>query len=242
MKKSLQAIVLGILWIFSPTVVSATPITISGPHSFVNPVTNATQVVNLSGLEWLHSSYTAGLSYQQVSAQMVAGGSFEGWRYATRSEFEILFDSLWGGVAERWHISNAAGADWMSANFGSLVDAATHFGSGGGVLYFGASTDCGGPGTFCMGQWRDSLESSPPSGDPVGSAWFSNDYGLSFGTGGTNTNRIEPITFTDISFPLSDASALVRVPEPGTLAILSLGLAGLGAMRRRIRNTVGNSS
>ncbi|WP_145999096.1 PEP-CTERM sorting domain-containing protein [Oceanicoccus sp. KOV_DT_Chl] len=43
-----------------------------------------------TGLEWLDVTATIGLSYNQVSAQLGAGGTWQGWRYATYSELDQL--------------------------------------------------------------------------------------------------------------------------------------------------------
>lgn len=43
-----------------------------------------------TGLDWLDVTETRGLSYNQVTAQMGVGGAYEGWRYATASEVDLL--------------------------------------------------------------------------------------------------------------------------------------------------------
>jgi len=43
-----------------------------------------------TGLDWLDVTQTRGLSYDQVNAQMVSGGLYEGWRYATVAELDQL--------------------------------------------------------------------------------------------------------------------------------------------------------
>lgn len=49
-----------------------------------------------TGIEWLDLTETAGLTFNYVSAQLGAGGAFEGWRYATVDEVEGYFDSAGG--------------------------------------------------------------------------------------------------------------------------------------------------
>ncbi len=44
-----------------------------------------------SGLWWLDLTETAGMSYSQVSSELVAGGSLEGWRYATLTEAQNIY-------------------------------------------------------------------------------------------------------------------------------------------------------
>lgn len=43
-----------------------------------------------TGLQWLDVTVTQGLSYDNVTAEMVVGGAYEGWRYATVQEFDQL--------------------------------------------------------------------------------------------------------------------------------------------------------
>lgn len=47
-----------------------------------------------SGLSWLKLSETQGLSINQISAQLGAGGAFSGWRLPTGEEVEALFVSM----------------------------------------------------------------------------------------------------------------------------------------------------
>lgn len=50
-----------------------------------------------SGLDWLDLTETQGMSFNYVSSQLGVGGEFEGWRYATSQDVEILLGNL-GGV------------------------------------------------------------------------------------------------------------------------------------------------
>lgn len=50
-----------------------------------------------NSLDWLDITETAGYSYEYVSSQLVIGGQFEGWTYASIAQTEELFDSA-GGV------------------------------------------------------------------------------------------------------------------------------------------------
>jgi hypothetical protein len=43
-----------------------------------------------SGLDWLDVTETVGMSYNIVFAQLVTGGTYEGWRYATGDEVNTL--------------------------------------------------------------------------------------------------------------------------------------------------------
>jgi len=47
-----------------------------------------------TNLEWLDVTETRGLSYQQVSSMLGSGQLYEGWRYASVSEFETLVSNF----------------------------------------------------------------------------------------------------------------------------------------------------
>lgn len=55
-----------------------------------------------SGLDWLDLTATAGMSYNQVSAQLGSGGSLEGWTYASRAQVGALW-SAFGGDANYYN-------------------------------------------------------------------------------------------------------------------------------------------
>jgi hypothetical protein len=88
-----------------------------------------------SDLYWLDLTETAGMSYSQVSAQLGAGGSLEGWRYATAEEATDIYAQF--GLtpgAETLPIEDfTAAVDTMNSFFGDLFDATdyaeTHSGS-----------------------------------------------------------------------------------------------------------------
>ena len=43
-----------------------------------------------SGLDWLDVTLSINRSYSDVSSQFGSGGDFEGWRYATGIEFDMV--------------------------------------------------------------------------------------------------------------------------------------------------------
>jgi len=51
---------------------------------------------NTSGLDWLDLTATTSISYDTVLAEQVAGGQFDGWRYATTDEVSTMFLSNFG--------------------------------------------------------------------------------------------------------------------------------------------------
>ncbi len=65
----------------------------SATHAAIVDLGNITRDT-ASGLDWLDVTQTQGLSYNQVLAQMGAGGAFAGWRYATVGEFDQLITNF----------------------------------------------------------------------------------------------------------------------------------------------------
>jgi len=77
------------------------------------PVYASPAVFNVSGIEnieWLELTVTAGKSRLEVESMLTTGGVLDGWRYASRSEVETLYDSLWGGTTDGYSSDNFAGA------------------------------------------------------------------------------------------------------------------------------------
>lgn len=92
---------------------------ISGKH-----VTPGGKIVNLQGLEWLSLEHTANLSTNEIKDGFTDnyGITYSGeeFRYATRSETELLLGSLWGGNYSGWSADNADGAKWFLDHFWGL--------------------------------------------------------------------------------------------------------------------------
>lgn len=200
---------------------TATGAIISGTHQLSNG-----KYVDLGGLEWLDLQSTV-----DAPRESVLGPTYDGhsdWRFATRQETENLLDSLWGGVAEQWHDTNFAGADWFRHNLG-VSDAAA-----GGIQYaayffYGSDADVAavpGTGNSLSGQIYVNYHSDV---FPNNQGWFTDASGLS--TGVTPDNQVVK---TDGFYPLT-SHLLVRdatVPVPAPIVLLASGIAGLGLVRR----------
>lgn len=53
---------------------------------------------NTSGLDWLDLTQTRWFNRDYINSQLVPGGRFEGWRYATEDDLERLFTNIgWNG-------------------------------------------------------------------------------------------------------------------------------------------------
>jgi hypothetical protein len=50
----------------------------------------------ISGLDWLDINETTGRSYQYVTSRLSTGGAYEGWRYATSTEFLAMAGNFTG--------------------------------------------------------------------------------------------------------------------------------------------------
>lgn len=61
---------------------------------------------NVSGLNWLDLTETSDFSYDFVSSELGAGGTWEGYRYATTSEVMNIFEQV--GIASTQTTYNAA--------------------------------------------------------------------------------------------------------------------------------------
>ena len=75
-----------------------------------------------TGLDWLDLTATAGLSYNDVSAQLGTGGAFEGWRYATVSELSTLWTAFGGNdnYYSGWSTQNDGLFETISPVMGDL--------------------------------------------------------------------------------------------------------------------------
>lgn len=200
---------------------------------------NAVTVFNVQGIEnldWLELTATANHSRDQVE-ELIGDGTLEGWRYATRTEVETLYDSLWGGTTETWSTDNYAGARTFFDAFG-ISEVYSSLNNSGYRLdgytewntFFGVEGDaCVNPSNSCIGSVL-LFDSAYGATDNRG--WFHDQNGLSNGVDSANyqlssgDNLIQPYY----------ASHLVRVsavPIPAAVWLFGSGLIGLIGVARR---------
>jgi hypothetical protein len=169
-----------------------------------------------SGLDWLKLTQTLGQSYNTVAGQMDPGETYAGWRFATAVEFNSLVEHYTGGDPN-FDPNTTGHFLWPNVDLDGLVKSIGVTSSF--TVYPIAEASLGLLG-----------DSSSPSGYHfVGRI-------LDIETqDATWTDRTNPYytTLEPDGAGLVGAFLVRSVPEPTTLALFGLGLAGLGAVRRK---------
>ena len=174
-----------------------------------------------SGLEWLDLTVTAGMSFNDVTAQLGVGGDYEGWRYATSAEVTGLWDAFGGDnnyYTGSWSTQNNGLFDAMAPYVGDLYCAANACTAGDGYSYW-ITSDVQGTGYHWVSLSYDDTQSINSSTSDL----FSGSY--------------QPVL--DSYGVYITGSALVRdissVPVPAAAWLFGTGLVGLiGVARRKI--------
>ena len=170
----------------------------------------------VNGLDWLDLTETAGMSYNEVSAELGAGGLFEGWSYATPIQVSEFWDAFGGDSAHYngWSTQNNGLFDAIAPLWGDLICHAT----------------CCLPGE---GQSSKLTADVATTGTHNYSLMF--DYYLYSNAATRDFIVLQAGQWADDSGNIGYGSALIRtslVPIPAAVWLFSTGLLGLIGIAR----------
>ena len=159
------------------------------------------------------------MSYNRVSAELGAGGVFEGWSYATQAQVSTFWDAFGGDSAHYngWSTQNNGLFDIIAPLWGDLV--------------------CHVNGCI-PGQGQSSILTEDVTATGTHNYAFMFDYYLNSNAATHDFIVLQAGQWADDSGNLGYGSALIRVsaiPIPGALWHLCSGLLALIGMARRNR-------
>ena len=228
---------------------------ISGAHTTIGG-----KDVALQGYEWMSLDHTAGLS--RATIENVNGFTDRygtkwnagDWVYASRTQTEVLMNSIWGGTYDGWANESVDGSKWFLENFGELNhdmwegttrkdEHSTEYGGDFASWFlFGNEMECTTyENKSCIGHVRYVMNSTASSAFNVhtGEREIITSGGLpmalvedrsGYNTGISYQNHIASVDYSRKKV----GSLLIKaadVPEPSTLAIFALGMIGLASRR-----------
>lgn len=207
-----------------------------------------------TGVEWLKLSVTDGLSVQAVKSELGVGGLYEGWRLPTLYEVVEVYNYLWDtelGERESYSrdvVSSRAGGDAAFAIYDEIFGT-THNASNVNFQSIGLTQDPDNSAVYRTGfavfhgnasTLRSVSYLQTSASDDVSGGVSSVAYGVFLVADGGATKTTQENMALTANNPNSTAyaSSATSVPEPTSMAILGLGLLGLGAARMSKKSKV----
>lgn len=166
-----------------------------------------------SGLAWLQLSETTGLSWGYIDTQLGVGGQFQGWRYATGSEFDQMVTNQ-GGTPT----SGTTYTGWSVANNGINAYILGQLGAANTTFWQGILADAGANATRYSAVFIDSSV-FPESA--------TQDYIFTHGNAVTSDERV---TYFSSLLVRNDFSVPEQTP---TIFLFGVGLASIAVMSFR---------
>jgi len=170
---------------------------------------------NATGLNWLHLTETANMSWGEVDTLISPGGDLYGWRFATGSEFETMATALCANPAS---CSSDDFTGYSSDTNGVVATILAQFGDIGGSWQIGDLVAWGIIADVSSEVTRYSTYLNP--GDAA------RDY--------IDTYR-DWRNSTDKQLDMGSFLVTGAVPIPGAIWLLGSGLIGIVGVRRKFK-------
>jgi len=195
-----------------------------------------------SGTEWLDVSETSGLSLVDAASLIVTGGIYEGFRIASETEVNYLFDTLFtpsnqyseqvysaGDYFKTFSASDVALVGNNVASMGVVVDHPAVFATGG--TYYNDQNQA----SVMFKQQRSAAGEARVFNNTQFASIAAEDNQTLYGVYLVSDGGATYSTINDPSLVANNTGVpnATEVSEPGALALLGLGLAGL-LVRRKV--------